>query len=522
MGRKVGATEDLLISMVVYAVRKTGKTILLLDDIETICGSNIEESAAAVTGVESTLQNTGAHEPHLTARTRCLLLSLLEKVERAVGNQVLIVCTARSNWAKSVDRFTRTFVLSNPGADSRAQLFRSYAYKLLKANLDGLIMEDELSNLVECTSGLSYSELALYCRGALIEAKKNEASPLAFLESIKSQLQQAVPDSLKASASTDFVEMKVSTLRDFQKAGFARKQSSADAPVQNFLYGRTVESAWYELRRLVITPICHASALHKMMFHDGGPGGKTFAGGVLITGGPGSGKSTLAYQCAAHAALMNPSVKLLDVSCTSLIHKQVGSSEQAIHRLFQTAKAAAPCILLMDGIENVAAVRGNDNTTEGTMDRVLSTLLTEIDGVDSEQFSADNPACLAIIGITHNPAWVDPALLRPGRLERVIELGMPELDARRKIAERELAGIPIQGFGASKESAALFIAERTEGFSGAAVVGVCNDAKMRASRQIWEENVTDELTYAVTMQHLRDAVNSQKAGKGTTTHRIRE
>jgi peroxin-6 len=78
--------------------------------------------------------------------------------------------------------------------------------------------------------------------------------------------------------------------------------------------------------------------------------------------------------------------------------------------------------VLMDGIENIAAVRGNDNTIKGTMDRVLSTLLTELDGVDSETFSLDKPACLSIIAITHNANWIDPALRRPGSLGRVIDM----------------------------------------------------------------------------------------------------
>jgi SpoVK/Ycf46/Vps4 family AAA+-type ATPase len=74
----------------------------------------------------------------------------------------------------------------------------------------------------------------------------------------------------------------------------------------------------------------------------------------------------------------------------------------------------------MDGIENVAAVRGNDPTTEGTLDRVLSTLLVELDGV--EENSEHSGGSIAVIGITHNACWIDPALKRPGRLDTVVHL----------------------------------------------------------------------------------------------------
>ncbi len=511
IGRKVGSAEDLLISMVTYGVQRGDKSIVLLDDIESVCGNNYEESTPSPMGGEATTTTGISNEPHLIARCRCLLLSLLEIVRLTPMDHVMLICTARNNWGKSIDRFDQVFVLENPSTHDRMKLFRYYIAKLQCQDDDDCKIDDSLSNLVECTSGLQYAELAFHCRGAMLEAIRAKASPLDFLRALKGQLQQAIPESLKTGAISDFVDMRVLTLRDFlDRNVLPHADSDLSAAFQCPLYGKSVEYAWEELQRLIITPLCKAGKLHDLMFHDGSSGGKIFAGGVLLAGLPGSGKSMLAYQCAALAALKNPSVKLLDVSCTSLIHKQLGSSEQAIHRLFTIAKSAAPCILLMDGIENVAAVRGNDNTTEGTMDRVLSTLLTELDGVDSQAISAENPACIAIIGITHNPEWVDPALRRPGRLERVIELGFPELDARQKIVERELSGIAFEGF---MTSAASLIAEQTEGFSGAAVVGVCNEAKIRASTDTLIRADADNCPYAVTLHHINDAIASQLAGK---------
>jgi SpoVK/Ycf46/Vps4 family AAA+-type ATPase len=140
----------------------------------------------------------------------------------------------------------------------------------------------------------------------------------------------------------------------------------------------------------------------------------------LLTGSPMSGKTYLSHHCCRYAATLNPAIKVLDVSCTSLIHKEVGGSERAVRRLFDCARKAAPCIVIMDAIENVAAVRGHDTTTEGTLDRILSTLLVELDGVDDIGSRVDGG--IAVIGTTHDSSLVDTALLRPGRLGKVLQL----------------------------------------------------------------------------------------------------
>jgi SpoVK/Ycf46/Vps4 family AAA+-type ATPase len=95
---------------------------------------------------------------------------------------------------------------------------------------------------------------------------------------------------------------------------------------------------------------------------------------------PGVHKTLLAYHCVAVAAKM-ARVLLLDVSATSLIHKEIRGLECAVQSLFVTVDAAVPCVLLINGIESIAPMRGNDTRMEGTMDRVLSTFLMEMDGI---------------------------------------------------------------------------------------------------------------------------------------------
>jgi SpoVK/Ycf46/Vps4 family AAA+-type ATPase len=151
----------------------------------------------------------------------------------------------------------------------------------------------------------------------------------------------------------------------------------------------------------------------------------------------------------------------------------------------------------MDGIENIAAVRGHDNTTEGTMDRILSTLLVELDGIESQ---SDNAGKIAVIGITHNEQWIDPALRRPGRLEKVLKLGNPDFDARVGIVQQEIDSLVVRD---SEKELANFVATRTDGMSGAEVVALCKEARMESARKYIHENIElGELGLSISREHF--------------------
>jgi ATPases of the AAA+ class len=166
-----------------------------------------------------------------------------------------------------------------------------------------------------------------------------------------------------------------------------------------------------------------------------------------------------------------------------LIHKELGGSERCVHKLFEAVRAAAPCILVLDGIENIAPVRGHDNTSEGTMDRLLSTLLVEMDGV-SRVGQSNGGDGIAVIGITHNPiSWIDPALLRPGRLEKCIHTEKPCIITRKKIFSETVKDLTIDFTGTGlfdpkdKDQLADAVAMMTHDKSAADIVALCNNAK---------------------------------------------
>jgi len=414
----VGEAEDMLLSILGAIQQCEHQSVLvILDDVEHIFG---DES-----------QTTDDRASRQTLRLRSSLLLILDRVRTTNWSNVniLMVLTTSRDFGSTFVRFDRTFYLGPPDEEARrsllASIFCLHETKLPNSTTRNEETELLLSDLVESTVGRSYAEIVQYCRQSIESTDESAARSCPSrdfyrraLESLKERLQTITPESLRGGVIDDYVDMRVLTARDLLSS--AEPGPTIGSGYVLPLRGASVANAWKALEYTIITPLCRSKELQKLLGTSTVADHKTVTGGILLTGEPGSGKTQIAMHCARYAAQLLPSVKLIDVSCTSMVHKEVGGSEEAVHRLFEAARKAAPCIILMDGIENIAAVRGNDATTEGTMDRVLSTVLVEMDGVADTGQSGG----VAVIGITHDARWIDPALKRPGRLSPVVQLSL--------------------------------------------------------------------------------------------------
>lgn len=473
MGASLGETEDTIASIFEFA-RQSRKCILVLDDIDHILGDQDGNARPAADG--GILVSSA--QPHYQTRLVASFLSHLDSLRAVDDCQVLVIgTTSIGNNVDAIGRVDKVFSLDLPGDTER----RDIIVQALNVSTSGdsLLLND----LVDCTVGRSRSELVQYCRQAFSSSSFLSSSTVdgeEILRRLKGILQSLAPESLRSGVVSDFVDMRVLSAKDL----LATTKDSAES--QFPLFGDDANQAWDELNSLIVMPLCQANELDSLLYGDNSVDRKTVCGGVLLCGSPGSGKSCLAYHCASVAANLVPSITLLDVSCTSLVHKEVGGSERALRHLFSSAKAASPCILLMDGIENIAAVRGHDNTTEGTMDRILSTLLIELDGVESQ---SDGGGKVAVIGITHNEKWIDSALRRPGRLEKVIRLRNPDYNARYQIVHKELSSLSVPNSQrADTSELANFVARRTEGMSGAEVLALCRETRLEKAREYIHDN----------------------------------
>ena len=169
--------------------------------------------------------------------------------------------------------------------------------------------------------------------------------------------------------------------------------------------------------------------------------------GVLLYGPPGCGKTFLVRAMAGTGQ-----ANVLSVKGAELLTKWVGESERAVRELFRRAREAAPTLVFLDEVDALAPVRGQ-STDGGTADRVVAALLTELDGVESLRD-------VVVIGATNRPDLVDPALLRPGRLDRLVYVPPPDAAARAEILRAAAKRTPL---GPDVDLAAL--AAETEGFS---------------------------------------------------------
>jgi transitional endoplasmic reticulum ATPase len=188
--------------------------------------------------------------------------------------------------------------------------------------------------------------------------------------------------------------------------------------------------------------------------------------GILLVGPPGCGKTMLAK------AIANVSkVNFISVKGPALLSKYVGESERGVRDMFRKAKHAAPCIVFFDEIDALVPVRGSGGGDAHVAERVLSQFLTELDGVEELKG-------VLVLGATNRPDMLDPAVMRPGRFDEIVDIPLPDEESRRLIFEVHLRNKPLApGMGTGN------LAARTEGFSGADIQGVCAKAALRAVRR---------------------------------------
>jgi transitional endoplasmic reticulum ATPase len=187
--------------------------------------------------------------------------------------------------------------------------------------------------------------------------------------------------------------------------------------------------------------------------------------GILLGGPPGCGKTLLAKAIANESK-----VNFISVKGPALLSKYVGESEEAVRDVFRKARQASPCIIFFDEIDALIPTR-SAGTDSHVAERVLSQFLAEFDGI--EELSG-----VLVLGATNRLDMLDPAVLRPGRFDEVIEMTMPDEKDREEIFRVHLRNKPLEDAADPKQLAA-----RTEGFSGAEIAGVCNRAALAAVRR---------------------------------------
>ena len=229
--------------------------------------------------------------------------------------------------------------------------------------------------------------------------------------------------------------------------------------------------------------------------------------GILLYGPPGTGKTLLA-KAVAHESKAN----FISIKGPEVLSKWVGESEKAIRELFKKARQVAPTIVFLDEIDSIAPRRGQYSGSHAT-ESVVNQILTSIDGLESMDG-------VVVLGATNKPDMLDPALLRPGRFDRLLLTPAPDRQSRVEIFKIHTKDMPL-----AKSVSLDELSEKTEGFSGADIEGVCREAAMLALREDIKSNEVDKGNFEKALKDLspsitKDLINHYKRLKESRSRDI--
>jgi len=361
-----------------------------------------------------------------------LILAELRTAVAAPG-VALIATTARPDQLdarlRAPDLCDRELGLPLPDAATRQALLEALLKPVTAGKLD-------LTEIASRTPGFVVADLAALLREAALRA--------ASRASADSQPPQLLQDDLVGA---------LSVIRPLSRSG------SEELTVGNITLDDVgdMAEAKQALTEAVLWPLQHPDTFSRL--------GVDPPRGVLLYGPPGCGKTFVVRALASTGQL-----SVLAVKGSELMDKWVGSSEKAVRELFRRARDSAPALIFLDEVDALAPRRGQ-SFDSGVTDRVVAALLTELDGV--------NPLRdVVVLGATNRPDLIDPALLRPGRLERLVFVEPPDADARREILRNAARSIPLSADVNLDE-----VAAGLDGYSAADCVALLREAALTAMRR---------------------------------------
>jgi transitional endoplasmic reticulum ATPase len=425
MGRFHGESEQRLREIFTQAQQQS-PSIIFIDEIDSIAPKREEA--------------TGEVERRVVAQ----LLTLMDGLEPR-QNVVVIAATNRVNALDEAlrrpGRFDREIVIGVPDRNGRREVLGIHTRGM---PLCGDVDLDEISRI---TYGFVGADMSALTREAAIEALRRT---LPKIDLSKEEIPPEILDSLQVER------------RDFD-AALKRVQPSAvreimiQVPDVGWDDVGGVEKAIEALREGVELPLKHPDAFRRLGIRP--------AKGFLLYGPPGTGKTLLAKAVARESE-----ANFIATKSSQLLSKWYGESEQQVSRLFQRARQVAPTVIFFDEIDSLAPQRGGAIGEPAVTERVVNTILSEMDGLEAMQN-------VVVIGATNRPILLDPALLRPGRFDELIYVPVPDRDGRLRILRIHTAKMPLADDVSLEE-----VADRTSGFTGADLEDVVRRAGLEALR----------------------------------------
>ena len=395
--------------------------------------------------IDSIAPKRGETSGDVERRVVAQLLSLMDGLEER--EQVIVI--GATNRVDAIDpalrrggRFDREIEIGVPDRDGRKEI--------LQVHTRGMPLADNvnLDVFADNTHGFVGADIASLAKEAAMNALRRIRPQLDLDEE---EIDAELLDTLRVT-EPDFKQ----ALKGIEPS--ALREVFVEVPDVEWTDVGGLQSTKDRLQEMIQWPLAYAEVFEAMDLDA--------AKGVLLYGPPGTGKTLLAKAVANES-----DSNFISIKGPELLSKWVGESEKGVRSVFSKARENAPTVIFFDEIDSIAGERGQHSGDSGVSERVVSQLLTELDGLEELQD-------VVIIATTNRPDLIDPALLRPGRIDRHIHVPIPDEDARRAIFEVHTRKKPLA------ETVDLDdLAEQTEGYVGADIEALCREAAMAASRE---------------------------------------
>ncbi|MCX6054966.1 MAG: CDC48 family AAA ATPase [Chloroflexi bacterium] len=408
--------------------RRHAPAIIFIDEIDALAPKREEMSG----------------DRQVERRVVAQLLALMDGLESR-GNVIVIAATNIPNTLdpalRRPGRFDREIAIGVPDRDGRREIIEVHARGM------PLSKEIELDKLANITHGFVGADLEALCREAAMSA-----------------LRRLMPDINFSQANIPYDQLMA---LEVTPSDFLNALTEVEPSAIREVFTEIPDVKWEdvgglaEIKKLLMEavewPIHHAPLFSQV--------GVKPPKGILLYGPPGTGKTLLA-KAVAHQSEAN----FISVKGPQLLSMWVGESERAVREVFHKARQAAPCIIFFDEIEALAPLRGAGGDSQVT-ERVVSQMLTELDGIEELKG-------VVVLAATNRLDRIDPAILRPGRFDFLIELPMPDRATRLAILNIHTKGMPL-----SKDVNLEDLSKSTEGMTGAELEGICHRAALQAIRE---------------------------------------
>lgn len=408
------------------------------------------------------------------------------EVERRVVSQLLtlmdglksrgqVVVIGATNRIEAIDpalrrpgRFDREIRIGVPDRNGRKEILLIHTRRMPLAE------DVNIDELAEITHGFVGADIAALTREAAMNALRRFL-PQIDLE--KEVIPAEVLEKIKVTRE-DFAN----ALRTIQPS--ALREVVLEIPNVKWDDIGGLENLKQELREAVEWPLKYPDVFKRLGIRP--------PRGILLYGPPGTGKTLLAKAVATESQ-----ANFISVKGPEVLSKWVGESEKAVREIFRKARETAPCIIFFDELDSIAPRRGI-HTDAGVTDRIVNQLLTEMDGMQSLKG-------VVVLGATNRPDILDPALLRPGRFDRVLYVPPPDKNARLAIFKIHTREMPLDQDVDLEQLAAL-----TEGYTGADIEAVVREAALIAARENINAQVVSMRHFGLALQKIKPSVGAEE------------